>query len=302
MALGQEDNRLKELAQLFNTETTPVYRIDFIVLKHLEIEDKDKEEIWPILEDFGFNEHLIELSPNPELLVEAPLLNDRVTKKLANLNYQIVLKDNLSLENENKKVKVDTKLPVRFYEKIILRSPVNEVVKKLKLSRGYRVLFESSWYQPVFSRSYALPVYIEATDNKDKIYGQLNIYKDRYLHSEMTLRFSNLTKKESIQRKVKPKNFNSILEDLTKSEAIPNDDGSYWIDTILSQIKIRFRGFNEKNINLDKVGFVKEPIADKKIYFEDLYELKEERKMEEEEFYYVDHPYFGVLIRISLVK
>jgi hypothetical protein len=92
------------------------------------------------------------------------------------------------------------------------------------------------------------------------------------------------------------------LEDLTKSEAIPNDDGSYWIDTILSQIKIRFRGFNEKNINLDKVGFVKEPIADKKIYFEDLYELKEERKMEEEEFYYVDHPYFGVLIRISLVK
>jgi hypothetical protein len=302
MALGQEDNRLKELAQLFNTETTPVYRIDFIVLKHLEIEDKDKEEIWPILEDFGFNEHLIELSPNPELLVEAPLLNDSVTKKLANLNYQIVLKDNLSLENENKKVKVDTKLPVRFYEKIILRSPVNKVVKKLKLSRGYRVLFESSWYQPVFSRSYALPVYIEAMDNKDKIYGQLNIYKDRYLHSEMTLRFSNLTKKESIQRKVKPKNFNSILEDLTKSEAIPNDDGSYWIDTILSQIKIRFRGFNEKNINLDKVGFVKEPIADKKIYFEDLYELKEERKMEEEEFYYVDHPYFGVLIRISLVK
>jgi hypothetical protein len=302
MALGQEDNRLKELAQLFNTETTPVYRIDFIVLKHLEIEDKDKEEIWPILEDFGFNEHLIELSPNPELLVEAPLLNDSVTKKLANLNYQIVLKDNLSLENENKKVKVDTKLPVRFYEKIILRSPVNKVVKKLKLSRGYRVLFESSWYQPVFSRSYALPVYIEAMDNKDKIYGQLNIYKDRYLHSEMTLRFSNLTKKESIQRKVKPKNFNSILEDLTKSEAIPNDDGSYWIDTILSQIKIRFRGFNENNINLDRIKLVKEPITDKKIYFEDLYELKEERKMEEEEFYYVDHPYFGVLIRISLVK
>ena len=302
MALGQEDNPLKELAQLFNSETTPVYRIDFIVLKHLEIEEKDKEEMWPILKNFEFNEHLIELSSNPELLVKTPLFNDSVTKKMVNLNYQIEIKDNLSIENKTKKVKVDTKLPVRFYEKIILRSPVNKVVKKLKLSRGYRVLFESSWYQPVFSRSYSRPVYIEATDNKDKIYGQLNIYKDRYLHSEMTLRFSNLTKKESIQRKVEPKNFNSILEDLTKSETIPNDDGSYWMNTILSQIKIRFRGFNEKNINLDRIKLVKEPITEKKVYFEDLYELKEERKMEEEEFYYVDHPYFGVLVRISLIK
>ena len=118
----------------------------------------------------------------------------------------------------------------------------------------------------------------------------------------MTLRFSNLTKKESIQRKVEPKNFNSILEDLTKSETTPNDDGSYWMNTILSQIKIRFRGFNENNINLDRINLVKETIADKKVYFEDLYELKEERKMEEEEFYYVDHPYFGVLVRISLIK
>ena len=302
MALGQEDNPLKELAQLFNSETTPVYRIDFIVLKHLEIEEKDKEEMWPILKNFEFNEHLIELSSNPELLVKTPLFNDSVTKKMVNLNYQIEIKDNLSIENETKKAKVDTKLPVRFYEKIILRSPVNKVVKKLKLSRGYRVLFESSWYQPVFSKSYALPVYIEATDNKDKIYGQLNIYKDRYLHSEMTLRFSHLTKKDSVQIEVKPKNFNSILEDLTKLEVMPNDDGSYWMDTILSQIKIRFRVFNENNINLDRVKLVKEPIAKKKVYFEDLYESKEERKMEEEEFYYVDHPYFGALIRISLIK
>ena len=303
MALSQEDNPLKELAQLFNSETTPVYRIDFIVLKHLEIEEKDKEEMWPILKNFEFNDHLIELSPNPELLVEVPLLSANVTKELDNLNYQIVLKENSSIENEEEEeIKIDTELPVRFYEKIILRSPVNEVVKKLKLSRGYRVLFESSWYQPVFSRSYSRPVYIEATDNKDKIYGQLNIYKDRYLHSEITLRFSNLTNKENIQVKVKPINFNSILEDITKSETIPNDDGSYWMDTILSQIKIRSRYFNENNINLDRIKLVKKPIANKKVYFEDLYELKEERKMQEEEFYYVDHPYFGVLIRISLIK
>jgi len=299
---GQENNPLKELAQLLKNEKTPVYRIDFIVLKHLEIEEKDKQEKWPTLKNINFNEHLIALSPDPELLVDSPLLNDSITKKLNGINYQILIEKSLDIVSEDKNVKIETRLPVRFYEKIVLNSPVDEIVRKLKLSKGYRVLFESSWYQPVFSKSYARPVYIEARDNKDRIYGQLNIYKGRYLHSEMILRFSNLTKEENIQIEVRPKNFNSILEDLTKPQAIPDDDGSYWMNTILSQIKIRFRDFNENIIGLDKIQPNQEQKGIEKVYFKDLYELKEERKMDEEEYYYVDHPYFGVLLRISLVK
>ena len=302
LVASQENNPLKELAQLLKNEKTPIYRIDFIVLKHLEIEEKDKQEIWPTLKDIDFNEHLIELSPDPELLVDSPLLNGGVTKKLNGINYQILIEESLDILNKDKNIEIEKELPVRFYEKIVLNSPLDGVVRKLKLSRGYRVLFESSWYQPVFSKSYARPVYIEARDNKDRIYGQLNIYKGRYLHSEITLRFSNLTKAENIQIEVKPKNFNSILEELTKSQGIPDDDGSYWMNTILSQIKIRFGDFNENSINLDKIKLNEEPKATTKVYFEDLYELKEERKMDEEEFYYVDHPYFGVLLRVSLVK
>ena len=302
LAAGQESNPLKELAQLLKNEKTPVYRIDFIVLKHLEIEEKDEQEKWPTLKNINLNEHLIALSPDPELLVDTPILNDRVKKNLNGINYQILIKDNLDIVNEVKNAKIETRLPVRFYEKIVLNSPVDEVVRKLKLSKGYRVLFESSWYQPVFSKSNARPVYIEARDNKDRIYGQLNIYKDRYLHSEMILRFSNLTKEENIQIEVSPKNFNAILEDLTKPQTLPNDDGSYWINTILSQIKIRFREFNESSIDLNKIQPNLEPKGIEKVYFKDLYELKEERKMDEEEYYYVDHPYFGVLLRISLFK
>ena len=212
LVAGQENSPLKELAQLFNKEKTPVYRIDFIVLKHLEIEEKDKQEKWPALKNIDFNKHLIELSPDTELLVDSPLLKDNVRKEVNNFNYQILKEERLDTINEDKNIKIEKRLPVRFYEKIILNSQVDEVVRKLKLSRGYRVLFESSWYQPVFSKSNARPVYIEATDSKDRIYGQLNIYKDRYLHSEMILRFSNLTKEENIQVEVKPQNFNSILE------------------------------------------------------------------------------------------
>jgi len=302
LVAGQENSPLKELAQLFNKEKTPVYRIDFIVIKHLEIEEKDKQEKWPTLKNIKLNEHLIALSPDPELLVDSPILNDSVTKKLNDINYQILIKESLDIVNKDKNVKIETRLPVRFYEKIVLNSPVDEVVRKLKLSKGYRVLFESSWYQPVFSKLYARPVYIEARDNKDRIYGQLNIYKGRYLHSEMTLRFSNLTKEENFQIELRPKNFNSILENLTKPQAIPDDDGSYWMNTILSQIKIRFKEFNENSIDLDKIQPNQEPNGVEKVYFKDLYELKVERKMDEEEYYYVDHPYFGVLLRVSLVK
>ena len=34
--------------------------------------------------------------------------------------------------------------------------------------------------------------------------------------------------------------------------------------------------------------------------FKDQYEIKRLTKMKENEFYYVDHPYFGAVIRISL--
>ena len=100
LVAGQENNPLKELAQLLKNEKTPVYRIDFIVLKHLEIEEKDKQEKWPTLKDIDFNEHLIELSPDPELLVDSPLLNGSVTKKLNGINYQIQIEESLDILNE----------------------------------------------------------------------------------------------------------------------------------------------------------------------------------------------------------
>ena len=35
-------------------------------------------------------------------------------------------------------------------------------------------------------------------------------------------------------------------------------------------------------------------------YYIDRYELNETIKMKENKFYYIDHPYFGVVLKISL--
>ena len=295
---SQENNPLKKLVKLYLEESAPIYRVDFIVLKHLSVEDK--EEKWPVLDNPRFEDNLIELSPKPELLVDKGFLNN---KEPDQVNYQIYFKNTLSSEDKQDNQKgIKEKVPPRFYEKIIISSPVKTIVQKLKLSRGYRVLFESSWYQPVFSESNSYPVYIEALDKADKIYGQLNIYKDRYLHSEMTLRFSIKTNEEKFQTPIKPTDFNDILDSLSIEAKKPKDDGLYWINTILSQIKIRFKPSASSNNNLNLIKLDDEIEPKLTGYYMDLYELQEERKMEENEFYYIDHPYFGVLIRLSLVK
>lgn len=295
---SQENNPLKKLVKLYLEESAPIYRVDFIVLKHLSVEDK--EEKWPVLDNPRFEDNLIELSPKPELLVDKGFLNN---KEPDQVNYQIYFKNTLSSEDKQGNQKgIKEKVPPRFYEKIIISSPVKTIVQKLKLSRGYRVLFESSWYQPVFSESNSYPVYIEALDKADKIYGQLNIYKDRYLHSEMTLRFSIKTNEEKFQTPIKTTDFNDILDSLSIEAKKPKDDGLYWINTILSQIKIRFKPSASSNNNLNLIKLDDEIEPKLTAYYMDLYELQEERKMEENEFYYIDHPYFGVLIRLSLVK
>lgn len=295
---SQENNPLKKLVKLYLEESAPIYRVDFIVLKHLSVEDK--EEKWPVLDNPRFEDNLIELSPKPELLVDKGFLNN---KEPDQVNYQIYFKNTLSSEDKQDNQKgIKEKVPPRFYEKIIISSPVKTIVQKLKLSRGYRVLFESSWYQPVFSESNSYPVYIEALDKADKIYGQLNIYKDRYLHSEMTLRFSIKTNEEKFQTPIKTTDFNDILDSLSIEAKKPKDDGLYWINTILSQIKIRFKPLVSSNNNLNLIKLDDEIEPKLTAYYMDLYELQEERKMEENEFYYIDHPYFGVLIRLSLVK
>ena len=142
-------------------------------------------------------------------------------------------------------------------------------------------------------------MYIEAFDKKNKIYGELKIYKDKYLHSEIIIRFSNQTDQSVIKQDIKTRNFNEILERLYPKKKLAVKNDKYWIKTILSQIKIRFESLKKDNSNLQviKINNDNEPI--KTDLYEDLFELREERKIKENEFHYIDHPYFGVLVRIS---
>ena len=77
-----EDDPLIRLAQMYNQEQSPVYRIDFIVIKNLIIDDIDKEEKWPELNELILNNNGQAIyRKNGEIRKEAE-------EKFALLNYR----------------------------------------------------------------------------------------------------------------------------------------------------------------------------------------------------------------------
>ena len=72
---SNEKNLLADSLDYLNQQEVPVYRIELIIIKNLLIDEDDKQEKWPLLEEFIFSTELIELSSEPTLLVKEGFLN-----------------------------------------------------------------------------------------------------------------------------------------------------------------------------------------------------------------------------------
>jgi hypothetical protein len=151
--------------------------------------------------------------------------------------------------------------------------------------------------QPVFPGNKAIALYIENTDRKNKVYGELKVYKDRYLHSDIKLRFSEETKETKVNKNPILIDFNKEIEASTQKLPVKKENDEYWKKTILSEIVIKIQNLMKEPV-IQKEELIKIESFQKERYFSDLYEINETRKMKEDEFHYIDHPYFGVLIRI----
>ena len=188
-----------------------------------------------------------------------------------------------------------------FFEKITLRSSIKTILKKLNLSKGYRVLFESTWIQPIHSSDYSFPVYIENINKNNKIFGELSLYKDRYLHSKINFRFAIENELGANNPSIVTNNFNNIIDSLKPSAKINPKNNNYWIRTIFSKLDLKIS--KTERIQGNEIDLIsKEEIINDSRFFDDKYELQESIKMKEEIFHYIDHPYFGVLLRVSPVK
>ena len=170
---------------LDNPSDYPIYRIELILFTHLVREQKDLEEEFYDLKKFQYSNDLINLIESPSLLVNQESIeqglieNNQVIKNIVpitNENPETNLNDQKP-EKENNKL-----LPYGFFE-LIDSKDLNKLSKRLNRNKDYEILFNGSWFQPVFKESLASPVYIQSDNEEIALHGELLIYKERFFHS-----------------------------------------------------------------------------------------------------------------------
>ena len=84
-----------------------------------------------------------------------------------------------------------------------------------------------------------------------------------------------------------------------EKEEVPNNN--YWMQTIFNNVRVNIGDFSkwilESEINNSPLDLIQQESSTFK--YNDLYEINQEIKVEENEFHFIDHPYFGIIVRVS---
>ena len=280
---------------LENKENTKLLKVDFVVIQNLNIDKTDLKEKWEDLNTFNFSEELIALKEEPTKLV--PLPSKYITDKSVFQFIEAGKKEKTEKVIESKTQKIKPFL----YERIPFEKEMQKIEKNLNRSRDYRVLYYNSWFQPAFNKSKTIPIVINQIKKSNKVYGEIKIYKERFIHLDSKLRFATEVDESEASSSSSPSNifeFQTLLEDREDTKKAQKEKNNYWVDTIFNTVQINLESFSkiiyeEETKNLDSLN------QESAMAFEDLYEIKKDVKIEDNEFNFIDHPFFSILIRVQ---
>jgi len=288
----------EEYIQLFKEQDQPdLIKIDFMVIQNLTIEEVDLKEKWRNLEEFSFSEELIQLKEEPTTLVT---LAENEINDFALPNIQIESLTNSGISNVEKS---ELKTPQPFlFERIPFQKGMRDIEANLNRSRDYRVVYYNSWYQPAVSKENSMPIFIEAVKKDKKIYGEINIYRERFIHLDSRIRFSQVTEEIGLDAKTPNLvDFQKLVKEQKQNKEELEATDNYWMDTIFNTVKVNFQ-YMENFISLDNLDISPVIPAETIYMYQDLYEIDKDMKLEPEIFNYVDHPYFSILIRVKEIS
>ena len=195
-----------------------VYKIDLLIFKNEFIEEVDLKEKWKTLEPLDLSKELFMIKDQPTLLVEKPVFKEKNQNDLISLKIENLINENI---NEEEKITKEIPIQVRFnlFERILYEKEFEEVKKKLDKNKEYDVLHSISWYQPLVEKEKSTFIFIENSKDQIKTYGEVLIYKDRYLHFDAKIRLSEKTDSPSYESVgIKIFNFNDLLKEKSKEE------------------------------------------------------------------------------------
>ena len=277
-----------------------IYKIDLLIFKNEYIEDVDLKEKWEILEPLDLKEELFIIRDQPTLLVKKPVFKEKNQSNLITLKIENLIQEDIKNEEEVTE-EIPFKLRFNLFERILYEKEFEEVKKKLDKNKEYNVLHSISWYQPLVKKEKSTFIFIENSKDQMKTYGEVLIYKDRYLHFEAKLRLSEKTDSLSSESAfIKTINFNDLLKEKSKEEEeISNNN--YWMETIFNNIRVNIGDFSKWVLNNEIKDLPVDLNPEESLTFKynDLYEINQEIKIEENKYHFIDHPYFGIIVRIS---
>ena len=288
-----------EYVQLFLNEEieSNLIKVDFLIIQNLNLEEVDLKEKWEDLDEFIFSEELIYLKEEPTTLVT---LIQNETNALTLPDIRIESSIDYPVINVEK---TQVKAPEPFlFERIPFQNKMMAIEANLNRSRDYRVVYYNSWYQPAVQQERSLPVFIEAVKKDKKVYGEINIYKERFIHLDSRIRFSQQTEVIDTSKLVPNLiNIQELVENKKRKNSEVEVEDNYWMETIFNTVKLNFK-YLEDFITSDDSIISPVLIEEPNYKYQDLYEIKKDIKLDPETLNFVDHPYFSILIRVEEIS
>jgi len=281
-----------------------IYKIDFLIFKNQFIEEVDLKEKWKDLGPLNLSEELLIIKDQPTLLVKKPVFNEKNQNNTIKIKIESLIQDKTQFEEEVTEKQEIYKPRFNLFERILFEKEFEEVKKKLEKNKDYKVLHSISWYQPLVNKDKSVFIFIQNSNGQTKTYGEILIYKDRYLHLDAKLRLSEKTDSQTAESAlIKTIDFNESLKSKSR-EVEKGTDNNYWMETIFNNIKINIGDFSKWTLNNEITDSSLDLNAQESIDFKynDLYEINQEIKIKENKYHFIDHPYFGVIVRISSLQ
>ncbi len=194
-----------------------------------------------------------------------------------------------------------------------------EMVKKLKGAYRYRVLFSGSWPQKLTSRNDAPPLLIQGGDQVGRHFeleGYIKVAMERYLHIDTDLWLSRYSGQTPVSSDGYGYGNDAQANRLNEFPALPtpfpaNDPGSA-AARMREQRAAEYDAARQNNENsfgenVDPSNQPPRPRSnldilrgqDSSYYVERTVVMRENRRMRSGEVHYLDHPLFGLLIKVT---
>ncbi|MFT5577047.1 MAG: hypothetical protein ACI89D_002579 [Bermanella sp.] len=197
----------------------------------------------------------------------------------------------------------------------VLEKQINDeefaaLVKKLSGAYRYRLLFSGSWPQSLQSREQATALLIEGGDaigQHHELEGYIRVGLERYLHIDTDLwlsKFSSQRQNRLYANKAVGNDFNSAHQSpeeapqrISEFPALPTPFPLNDRQATRSGPEVDARADNDSyrpSSNLDVLA-----AEDSSYLVEQTVVMRQNRRMRSSEVHYLDHPMFGVLIKIT---